>query len=105
MEPNEAMKAMARRIAADFYEADERIAFQLFAPAVRDGKHDDDEAVQCALAAIMETQRLDVALAEQWIPMPGNARQMKGTYAQGVFDVAQAIRTGEHYALAGERHG
>lgn len=108
MEPNEAMKAMARRIAADFYEAHDRLAFQLFAPAVRAGKHDDDEAVQSALAAIMETQEACAKLADQLAQsthLVGGLQDWLLSFdeRQICTDLATAIRTGEHYALAGER--
>jgi hypothetical protein len=95
---------MARRIAADFYEADERIAFQLFAPAVRDGKHDDDEAVQCALAAIMETQALDAALVDSLSPSAETSAEA-AVQAGRDAEIAERIRAGEPYALAGARHG
>lgn len=85
MGENPELIAMARRIAAEFYAADERIAFQLFAPGVLGGKHDEDEAVQCALAAIIETQ----SLIENFV----GAHSRHADPA----DIASAIRSGQHY--------
>lgn len=81
MQPNEAMKAMAKRIASQFAEASENTDYE----------------VHIALTAIMETQRLDAELAEQAHVASGLDWTPKA--------IAERIRTGEHYALAGERHG
>lgn len=89
MGENPELIAMARRIAAEFYAADERIAFQLFAPGVLGGKHDEDEAVQCALAAIIETQERDAALAED--------RYLETDWQEPGQHIAAAIRSGQHY--------
>ena len=91
MEPNEAMKAMARRIAADAVaksDSPDRARRMILS-----GEADDWHGVRSALAAIMETQRLDADLA--------NALLRVGLPS----DIPTAIRTGEHYALAGDRHG
>lgn len=80
MEPNEAMKAMAKRIASKFAEASENIDYE----------------VHIALAAIMETQRLDAELADSVYP------KRPGVWARlALARYSDAIRTGEHYALAG----
>lgn len=59
-------------------------------------------ALEATLAAIMETQRLDAELVERAVSpdwpyaVPALASRR---------DLATAVRTGEHYALAGDRHG
>lgn len=85
---------MARRAAASVWT---KQGVQDFADRIMAGSDDFCEEVQAALAAILETQRLDAELADSIIPMPGQPRQLHGTYAEGIFAVATAIRTGNHY--------
>ena len=84
MSKDEAMKAMAREIVGDIAEPGWTITELAIAH-------------RAALAAIMETQRLDAELADKIANV-------------GVLDpggigwvVAEKIRTGDHYALAGDR--
>ena len=84
-EPNEAMKAMARRI------AEERVPDRSFTThamvlAMR------ELACDAALAAIMETTELAATYAEHRIGV-------------GLTNLAADYRAGDHYALAGDRRG
>lgn len=110
MEANEAMIEMAKRIG-------ERNTGTFTVHPEHGVRQLDDEtislirqtAINAALAAIMETQRLDAELVEtirivggtlsSWINT--NESPMGATKRH----IANAIRTGEHYALAGDRHG
>lgn len=96
-EPNEAMKAMADRIADKMYPRTH--------PGWIGGQH-------CALAAIMETQEACAKLADNRIA------EIKALYGDdiGMSDMrvtcemeaerfATAIRTGEHYAAIGGGRG
>lgn len=84
---DEAMKAMARRIAADMpgVNALQRCAFL-------DGQWDDAPTVQSALAAIIETQERDAALAETaYKGVTSGPRYIAGRF------IAKMIRSGQHY--------
>ena len=95
-EPSEAVKAMARRCAAKYWQTGDP-SDEATARSILSGEWDDHAYTQAALAAILETQRADAELADSIIPMPGQPRQLHGTYAEGIFAVATAIRTGNHY--------
>lgn len=84
MEANEAMKAMAKRIA---WEA---------VLVVHATTRKNMEAA--ALAAIIETQEACARLADE-IAIVGILNASETGWA-----VADKIRAGKHYALAGERH-
>lgn len=94
MEPNEAMKAMAERIADDHTGANNR------------GNHLWEPRYDAALAAIMETRDVCAKLAESMtLEMPGIGIGLADGASLARRQIATAIRTGEHYALAGDRHG
>jgi hypothetical protein len=106
MEANEAMKVMARRICSEMATTDvDRTLFL-------NGEFDRFPEMRSALAAIMETQEACAKLADRRVA------KIKSFYADdiGMSDMrvtcemeaerfATAIRTGEHYALAGEDIG
>ena len=105
MEANEAMKVMARKIWADRCFGD--------VSGVLNGSLDDAQPMKLILAAIMETQEACAKLAEEcWRPSYVKFDDGEWTpgspYDRGAVDnatrIATAIRAGEHYALAGERH-
>ena len=113
MEPNEAMKAMARRIAADAVaksDSPDRARRMILS-----GEADDWHGVRSALAAIMETQRLDAELASLYIingnsihpdiPAESMAKEAKMIAHTTCQHISEAIRTGEHYALTGGGRG
>lgn len=79
------MIEMARRICA---KLDPNKAYQFL-----DGSRDDYPAMQAALAAIIETQRLDVEEADAY---------SRGPHAQKVHgaNIAALIRAGHHYGRA-----
>lgn len=97
---------LAREIAADFYAADADPEFNLFAPCVRAGKHDGDEAVQCALRAIQMTTEL----AATWLDDQSDkgaeialtmnkgstARVSYGGGSLAIKRAATALRTNDH---------
>lgn len=65
MEANEAMKAMARRVCARIVEGDSDNPLRVMkANRYLSGTLDDDHHMAIALAAILETQRLDAELAD-----------------------------------------
>lgn len=88
---DEAMK-MARRIVNEVWESFGALSTK-------------ERAEKAALTAIIETQERDAALVERMIPMPGNPSQLHGTYAQGVFDAAAAIRSGQQFRKDGSGGG
>jgi hypothetical protein len=91
MEATEAMKAMARRVVAAYYELPEHEVWG------------DCGEVSIALAAIMETQEAIAAFVESDVSVEHDG-QVVGR-CSGDMLTATAIRAGEHYALAGDRHG
>lgn len=95
MEANEAMKAMARRIADDHTGPNNR------------GNYLWEPRYDAALAAIMETQRLDSLIASCQFDDRARGRNFDWTdgYQDACNDVAAHIRAGEHYALAGGGRG
>ncbi|MGN7930322.1 hypothetical protein [Sphingopyxis sp. 22461] len=97
MEANEAMKGMARRCAAKYWQTGDP-GDEAAARSILSGEWDDQAYTQAALAAIIETQARDAALADAVAIKRGHANA-------DVLDLATAIRAGEHYALAGDRHG
>lgn len=94
MQPNEAMKAMARRICAQC-AGDAGTINHPIAPRFLAGELDDHPAMRSALAAIMETQRLDAELAER-VVSPDWPHAVPALASRR--DLATAIRSGEHYA-------
>lgn len=94
MEPTKQQIEMARRIAISTLPDASRDGL---AHRVLSGGADQWHGVKSALAAIMETQRLDAELVERAVSpdwpyaVPALASRR---------DLASAIRTGEHYALA-----
>lgn len=93
MQPNEEMKAMARRVAAGTKVG---VAPQ----QILDGLWDRSPVVQAALAAIMETQEACAKLAEgDPMKLPeGRVKAHVMYLVRQRQNIATAIRTGEHYA-------
>lgn len=94
-EPSEEVKAMARRIAARFYAASDDKDWQRFSKSVALGCEDEDEGVQCAIAAILETQEAVASWLEQY-PSPMDDLNL----ALRIRGMCTAIRTGTHYGKA-----
>lgn len=95
MEASDTMKAMADRIADKMYPRTH--------PGWIGGQH-------CALAAIMETQEAIAAFVETHAyfssgPDSGMQPSKLARDDRHHATIARYIRTGEHYALAGDRHG
>lgn len=86
MEPTEAMKALARKCAAKYWQTGDR-GDEAAARSILSGDWDDQAYTQAALAAIMETQETCARLAEE----------------RRDDILADAIRRGD--ALARDRHG
>lgn len=106
MEPNEAMKAMARRICARIIEGDSDNPLRVMkANRYLGGSLDDDHHMAIALAAIAETQACDAKLAEWAHLVPPDGGSPTEDEARLAASIASGIRSGEHYALAGDRHG
>lgn len=84
---DEAMKAMARRIAAAIYRNQPGAHDAGYDQYIADGNNDGDEAVQAALAAIIETQERCAALAESH----DGYNDITGTL------IAAAIRSGQQF--------
>lgn len=94
MQPNEAMKAMARRVVAGFYQG---IRDHDYARWVLEGQKDDTSGVQIALAAIMET-RAGLPDQERILDIMDEHLEAEyvGTYIEGRREAAAAI----HAALS-----
>jgi hypothetical protein len=93
---DEAMKAMARRICASVCGGDAvgRAAAREFLR----GDADDESDMRIALAAIIETQRLDAGLADSMtLEMPGISIGLADGASLARRQIATAIRAGQHY--------
>lgn len=102
MEPNEAMKAMARRVAASCVAQSDGRIMNRSQRDILEGRCDDWHGVRSALAAIMETQRLDAELVAEW---PAKVLDCEpALFCDGsrwtATHVASRIRAGEHYAMS-----
>lgn len=77
---------MARRVAANWYAASESNDFRNYGRAVAAGVYDDDEAVQCALAAIEECTERAARLIDEL--------NEAGPYE--AIGAAKRLRSGDH---------
>ena len=104
MTPTPEMIALARRVAGHALCGPEK-----WKPGVKAGMYedimrglaDDEPLVLGPLAMALEITEMAAKLCEQLIPMPGAPRQLDGTYAQGAFDCATALRSFEHVEKEG----
>ena len=95
---DEAMKAMARRIAAGIYRNQPGAHEAGYDQYIADGNNDADEAVQAAIAAIIETRDRDAAVAESMtLEMPGIGVGFADGASVARRQIAAAIRSGQQF--------